>query len=327
MILTCPECATRYFVDDEKVGPEGRSVKCASCGHRWTAKKPPRERIDLTPAAPADPTIVLRDQGDYGATEHEPEPLAPPPAEVSELPGEELPKVFRQKADNDRKAREAAAVGVVWAGMTAALAVVIAVAVMFRTDVVRIWPKAASVYAMTPFRVNPQGLTLENVTYAPVLQGGHAALSVSGLIRNVEDRTITAPPLKVVLLNSAGDQVGGKVAAPENPKIPPGETRRFTLILLDPPSNGVRLEISFVDDPKAAGAVRAAVHLPEPGGAAAGHGETGEGLRGKTDGHGEAAPEAEGHAPAAEPLPQVIHGEAPAAPAASHDSPEPGHHD
>src|ERR1700761_5037346 len=37
MILTCPECATGYFVEDEQVPATGRAVRCASCGHRWTA--------------------------------------------------------------------------------------------------------------------------------------------------------------------------------------------------------------------------------------------------------------------------------------------------
>ena len=37
MILTCPECATSYFVDDARIPAEGRRVRCSSCGHRWTA--------------------------------------------------------------------------------------------------------------------------------------------------------------------------------------------------------------------------------------------------------------------------------------------------
>ncbi|USQ94322.1 zinc-ribbon domain-containing protein [Caulobacter sp. RL271] len=53
MILTCPECASRYFVDDSKVGSAGRVVRCASCGHRWTARN--EEAVDLfeTPEASA----------------------------------------------------------------------------------------------------------------------------------------------------------------------------------------------------------------------------------------------------------------------------------
>ena len=37
MILTCPECATGYFVEDGQIRPGGRTVRCAACGARWKA--------------------------------------------------------------------------------------------------------------------------------------------------------------------------------------------------------------------------------------------------------------------------------------------------
>src|SRR5882757_5803177 len=48
MILTCPECATSYFVDDSRISSAGRTVKCSNCGARWTALP---GGADLTPAA------------------------------------------------------------------------------------------------------------------------------------------------------------------------------------------------------------------------------------------------------------------------------------
>lgn len=31
MLIVCPSCASRYSIDDDKIGPSGRTVRCASC--------------------------------------------------------------------------------------------------------------------------------------------------------------------------------------------------------------------------------------------------------------------------------------------------------
>ncbi|HYE47219.1 MAG TPA: DUF3426 domain-containing protein [Caulobacter sp.] len=255
MILTCPECATRYFVGDDQVGASGRTVKCKACGHRWTAR--------------AEPDLDLEIGGEEGAIARDPPTLTPAPAPLVELPGEELPKVFRAKAQTEKRVREAATTGIVWAGMTGLLVVLGAGAYLGRETVVNIWPQTASVYAAVNAPVNRVGLEIEDIRAEPALQDGHAALSVSGVIRNVRSETVTAPPLQVSLLNQKDKRVMAKIAQAADPRIPAGETRHFAVVLVDPPRTAATVEVGFVLDggavaqkPKAARTPRAEAPMP-----------------------------------------------------------------
>jgi predicted Zn finger-like uncharacterized protein len=232
MILTCPDCATSYFVDDSKIPADGRLVKCANCGARWTAS------LDqaLEPS-PSEPETAFAPEPDVASEIDE--------APVRELSGEDLPKVFRAKADTERKVREAAATGVIWAGMAAALVLILALAVIFRVDVVRLWPRTASAYAGVGLPVNSLGLVIEGVRFEPSLQEGHAALAVSGMIRNIENEPVVTPPLRISLLDAEGKAIATKIARPADARIPPGETRHFAIALLDPPARAKELEVAF----------------------------------------------------------------------------------
>lgn len=45
MKISCPVCNASYMVPDTAIKPEGRQVKCASCGHGWL-QKPASEPSD-----------------------------------------------------------------------------------------------------------------------------------------------------------------------------------------------------------------------------------------------------------------------------------------
>ncbi|HTX49356.1 MAG TPA: DUF3426 domain-containing protein [Caulobacteraceae bacterium] len=229
MILTCPECATGYFVDDAQIGPEGRNVKCAACGARWRA----------TPEAPASLDIPS-----MGATE-DPVALDQPEVEPERLSGDDLPRAFRTRAEEERRLRRAAISGAIWAGAGLAAVVLIGLAILFRESVVRAWPQTASAYRAIGFPVNPVGLVIEDVRAEPALLQGHAVLEVSGVIRNVVDRVVAAPPLRVSLLNPQGKRVAGQIDALANARIPPGETRHFVTAIFDPPLSAYVLKIEF----------------------------------------------------------------------------------
>jgi predicted Zn finger-like uncharacterized protein len=222
MILTCPECASRYFVDDARVGPKGRSVRCASCGHTWR-----------TAGVEVETTIAL---------------TAPGVDVVPDARDAPLPERIRAEALEKKKTRQAVAAGVAWASLGAGFIVLALAAVLFRVDVVRLFPKTASAYAFAKMPVNPTGLALENVQGQPNLIGGRAALSVTGLERNVEAGPRSSMPLRVVLYDKSGKRITSAVAAPPAKIIAPGDTRPFAVTFIDPPSNLSDFVVQFAFD-------------------------------------------------------------------------------
>src|SRR5216110_3299532 len=103
MILTCPECATSYFVDDSRISPAGRTVKCSNCGARWTALPAGAQEAPVQPP------------------QAKPAPASAPAAEVDELvvegPLTTAPPVIA-KAPGPR--REARGKVMIWAGSAVA---------------------------------------------------------------------------------------------------------------------------------------------------------------------------------------------------------------
>jgi predicted Zn finger-like uncharacterized protein len=243
MILTCPNCATRYFLNDVAIGRAGRMVKCTSCANTWRAYAEPDEPLALAPSQIEAPP---------------PEP-DPQPETFSDLPGDKLSQTFRARAQVQRKVREAAATGAIWAGLAAGLVLVIALAAVFRLDVVRLWPKTASAYASVGLPVNTTGLIIEQVKATPTVDNGRPAVSVSGVMRNIVDRAVTAPSLRVSLLNKAGRPVARRLADPPAPQISPGEIRHFAVSMVNPPQDASDVEVTFaLDQPAAKSAARGA---------------------------------------------------------------------
>jgi len=261
MILTCPECATSYFVDDARIPPAGRTVKCASCGARWIARReedPLDALATAEPAAPeaeivAAPPAAETAFDDIEAVPREPPALRPRPAAAS-------------KAAPPRN--DGRATALLWAGMAATVAVVIGGAIVFRQDVVRLWPKSSAAYQGLGLKVNGTGLVIESVKAEPDFLGGRPVLAVSGAIRNLRDEATLAPALRISLLSRTGKPVSAKIARPIDAHIPGHGTRHFAIAILDPPANIHDLEVAFegpeTRTAQAAPPAAAAVPTPAP---------------------------------------------------------------
>ena len=249
MILTCPECATRYFVQDETLGAAGRTVRCTHCKSSWHAT-PTAEAQDRAPLE-----LVLDDE--EGAVGRAPYDLDIEPAAASaaatpaDLPGEELPKLFRERVKRSERLRKAAAAGAVWGLLGAACVAGLGAAAVFRADVVRAWPQTASVYATVGLPVNVTGLVIEDAHVDQRFVEGRPSLVVRGAIRNVRGSPAETPPLKVTLMNAKGKAVKTEIARAGEAVIPAGATRYFVVDVSDPPSSVTQAEVRFLLDRKA----------------------------------------------------------------------------
>ncbi len=227
MILTCPECATRYFVDDAKLGASGRTVRCASCGSSWRAAA--EEPLELTP-----------DRAEGVAAE--PRTFADP----AEMPATDIPKAFRAETERKKRVRQAMVAGIIWGGLAVLFLGLFAAAYLFRQKVVDLMPEAAGAYAAVGVEVNAVGLLFEGVKAEPTLLNGAPGVAVTGTLRNVTSTNRSSPPLKVSLLDKGGKPIATETVVVPPLAIAPGQGRLFKAVLADPQVAAVDVGVDFL---------------------------------------------------------------------------------
>jgi len=228
MILTCPQCATRYEADAAKFAPPGRKVRCAKCGHVWHQDAPvadpvaeallPEPEPEPAPqrAAYVAPTPVM---------EREPEPQAAP------------------RARSLRPPALGSAAG--WIGLVAVILLIGWSSLTFRERLATLWPRTASFYASLGLVVNPVGIGFADVSHSQQTEDGQSVLTISGKLVNVGARDVAVPPIEVTLTDTAKRAVRQWNFAPGVTTLHPGQTAPFLTRLSSPPAAARHLELRF----------------------------------------------------------------------------------
>ena len=228
MILSCPSCSTRYFIDDAALGENGRTVRCASCGYSWFA----RPELVLAPQLAAPD--LTREQ-----VERERQAL---------MPKASPPPVHTQVRENERRkrarARQGAAVAV-WSVVAMIVAGGGALALAMSDQVVRYWPQSATAYAMIGVETNPYGLEFINIEHRRLFDGATPVLDVSGEVRNITADPQPAPFVRIALIDETGADMAVWRAELDLETIPSGEMARFESRYPRPPTQALDLQVRF----------------------------------------------------------------------------------
>jgi predicted Zn finger-like uncharacterized protein len=211
MILTCPQCATRYHVDAEALGALSRTVRCASCGRRWSVQ-PPADTPQVVEFSTSAPAGAARAR-----------PLAPP----EQVPVRRSVGLFGWLA-------------VVLVGLLAASAVI------GRNEIVEAFPATAALYQTLRLPIAlDHGLEFQQVTSKQLHEGGIAVLVVEGAIVNVTHHERAVPPIRITLLDSRGRELQEELFQAKEQHLEPGAKTSFSGRVVNPAERARNLSVSF----------------------------------------------------------------------------------
>jgi len=207
MIVTCPECATRYHVEPAALNQDGRTVRCAQCGHRWQARPPADAPMPLERPSP-------------GAA------------------GRRL-----VAAERPRRRRSHSLIG--WAaGVMVALA--LASAIVGRNEIVAAFPASASVYQKLGLPVTRSlGLQFEDVSSQRLAERDVSILVVEGRIVNASNHHRSVPPIRITLLDGGGRALQHELFKAELERLPAGAVTTFSGRMVNPAAQARNFSVTF----------------------------------------------------------------------------------
>jgi predicted Zn finger-like uncharacterized protein len=240
MILTCPECATRYQTDAAKFPPQGRNVRCAKCGHVWhqAAPQPEVEEEAISAVPPPAPEAPVYERPETPAASHYEQaqtgpfaPMVPPSDKPDVLPG----IISRLGLALGWVAFIAVILVIGWAGMT------------YRQQIAAAWPQSASLYAGLGLPVNTRGIDIRNVVDSLETEDGQPVLVITGDLVNLGDEPVTVPAkIRIGLSDEEKREIYSYSFTPDVKTLEAGQTAAFRTRLANPPAARRNLEVRFL---------------------------------------------------------------------------------
>ncbi|GJE60219.1 hypothetical protein MPOCJGCO_2330 [Methylobacterium trifolii] len=250
MLIVCPTCASEYRIDAERVGMEGRSVRCAACRETWfitPADVLAARAAELDAAQEAEALSGAASDADWKDASAAVRNAAGEGAVVDNVPPRPRPKPARGRPAAGRRKGVLGLSPVVAAGL--AVLAALPLACLARAGVVRAMPQTAGLYARIGLPVNLRGIEIRDVVAFrnPAEDGRTAELVVEGDLVGVAKGDAPVPPLAVAVRDGVDRTLRTLAIPAPRAVLASGETARFRTVFPDPPAQGRSLEVRFAE--------------------------------------------------------------------------------
>lgn len=257
MILTCPDCATRFKIKPEALGPNGRTVRCSQCKATWFVAAEP-DALELIETE-TQQDIVRQDEAvpapdTKAPASPAPESKAGPGSETASRtaePSEPAPgphTLIRERKERARVRRRLIGVGMIWVVTLGLLALMALAAFLFRAQIVKVFPGTAPVYKALGLEANVLGLEIYDIQTKFGTNDGTPVLFVNGRIKNFATSKRDVDMIRLSFKNKAGERIASWVIEPPKAVLAPGETIKFATQYPNPPVDAASLIQEFVDE-------------------------------------------------------------------------------
>ncbi|MEP4378753.1 MAG: MJ0042-type zinc finger domain-containing protein [Alphaproteobacteria bacterium] len=215
MILSCPDCHTRFAIDAAHLAPDGRRVKCGKCAHVWYESMP------------------------------EAEEESPIPIEVTPYDPEEESGGGRRNVPALRQLRPGRGARTAWMVSAVLLVAILAVLWFGRGPIALAVPQAEALYASVGIDAFPppgEGLEVEfNVS------AEDGKLALKGEVINVANGVRDIPVLYVLISDGEKNTLKTWSFTIDTRRLGPGERASFTSQTGEIPANAANVSVLFTN--------------------------------------------------------------------------------
>ena len=253
MIISCSQCETSYEVDSAYFEPDGRKVKCSSCGIVWFQEYIRSEDVESLESSQTE-SASTEETGIY--------------ENVDEVQDEDTEEDIKSEAQRlvataqeiitgrrqYKKQITSALAG--WGVLAATIAVVAGLSVFYRYSIVKSLPGTARLYAQLGMPVNVRGMSFANVVYRRDFENGLPILAIKGEVVNLTDEKKPLPRVRFGLLDATDQELYYWTVKVDKKPIGAKARVKFATRLASPPAAAQGLIVRFAKATSGYGAYR-----------------------------------------------------------------------